>query len=43
MENTTLDWINVSISIMNTSMEIGARIYPLICGLGLIRLIIESV
>lgn len=43
MDNTTLEWINASISVMNVSMEIGAKIYPLICGLGLLRLIIESV
>lgn len=40
---SSLDWINASISIMELSMHIGARLYPLICGFGLVRMIIENV
>lgn len=37
------DWIDMSIQIMNTSMFIGARLYPFICGLGLIHMIVINV
>lgn len=42
-DSTSQDWIDASIYLMNQSMILGSKIYPLICGLGLIRLIIESV
>lgn len=32
-------WIDASIYIMNISMEIGARLYPFLCGLNLLRTI----
>lgn len=43
MEISSAEWINACINIMHTSMEIGARMYPLICGFGLIKMIIENV
>ncbi len=43
METTSTEWINTAISIMETSMNIGSKLYPVICGLGLIRMIIENV
>lgn len=35
----TAQWIEVSIHIMNVSMQLGARLYPFLCGLGLLRTI----
>ena len=43
MENTSLEWIEAAIKVMEISMDIGADIYPVICGLGLIRMIIQNV
>ena len=40
---TASDWIETCIYIMDQSMYIGARIYPFICGLGLLRTIIVNV
>lgn len=43
MEVTSAEWIEACIHVMNQSMYIGARLYPLICAIGLIRMIIENV
>ena len=43
MEISAAEWLNACINIMDISMEIGAKLYPLICGFGLIRMIIENV
>ena len=38
-EPTLTQWIDVSILILDTSMHIGAKIYPLIFGLNIIKMI----
>lgn len=40
---TTQQWIEASINIMETSMFIGARLYPFIMSLGLIHMIVINV
>jgi hypothetical protein len=39
----SVEWIEASIHIMNVSMHLGARLYPFLCGLGLLRTIISVV
>ena len=43
MEQANLDWVQALIDLMHNSMDIGAVVYPVIMGFGLIRIIIENV
>lgn len=43
MEITSSEWIQAAVNIMDKSMEIGSSVYPLICGIGLIKMIINNV
>jgi hypothetical protein len=39
---TTAQWIDTSIAIMDTSKDLGSKVYPLIMGMGLVRTIIST-
>ena len=42
-EPTLTDWIDVSIFILDTSMNIGAKIYPLIFAINICKMIVNVV
>lgn len=43
MDVASADWVQALIDLMYNSMEIGAYIYPVIMGFGLVRMIITSI
>jgi hypothetical protein len=43
MTPTSTQWIDACIYIMDISMQIGAKLYPFLCGLGLLRAIASTI
>jgi hypothetical protein len=41
--STTGQWVDVSILIMTTSCELGAKVYPLIMAIGIFKALIKYV
>lgn len=39
---TTAQWLDAAINIMDTSQSVGAKLYPLIMGIGILRIIFFS-
>ena len=43
MENTTVEWVDAAVHVMHTSYSIFGKIYPLIFGMYIIKIIAEVI